>query len=410
MIINQELAFHELSNLFPLMNEKELEELSQDISKNGLLEPIVLYENKILDGRNRYRACQLHQLPFETIKFNGNCNPFDYVISLNLHRRHLNAAQRAELGIIIFEREKEKAKQRQEETQLIGPSTQKKDVVVPTVGITIENGRSIKIAASKAQISHTTLNKVVKIKKHIHQDPNLQKTWDKALSGQSSINSVFNKVKRKEHEEEQKKLLEESFDAKENIICDSIENILAYLQPNSVDLILTDPPYPKEFLPLWQVLFDTSYQLLKPGGFLVAYAPHIYLPEIFQMNDNLNYVWIISQIHTGSKTAYHPSKVNVGWKPIIIFVKETIPDIAYYDDVLQGAGREKALHNWQQAESESEELISLFSYPNALVVDPFLGSGTTLIAAKNATRRFFGMDIDKIAIQTTLRRVEEWEQ
>jgi len=405
-----ELDFHELSNIFPLMSEKELEELAQDISKNGLLEPIILYENKILDGRNRYRACQLHQLPFETIDFNGNCNPFDYVISLNLHRRHLNAAQRAELGLVILARESEKAKKRQEETQLVGPSTQKKDVVVRTVHTTIENGRSIKIAASKAQISDNTLRKVAKIKEHIHQDPILQKSWEKALSGQTSINSVFNKVKRKKHEEEQKKLLEESFDVKENIICDSIENILDYLQPNSVDLILTDPPYPKEFLPLWHVLFNKANELLKPGGFLVAYTPHIYLPEIFQMKNDLTYVWTIAQIHNGSKTAYHPSKVNVGWKPIIIFVKGSIPNIAYYNDVLQGAGREKALHNWQQAEKEAEELINLFSYSNALVVDPFLGSGTTLIATKNTARRFFGMDIDKIAIQTTLRRVEEWEQ
>lgn len=403
-VVLEELAFHELSNLFPLINDKELEELAQDIEKNGLLEPIVLYENKILDGRNRYRACQLLQLPFKTIPFQELCDPFDYVVSLNLHRRHLNAAQRAEIGLDILEKEKIKAKQRQ-----LQELKQFKNTDVPTVGSTEENGRSIKLAASQVRVSHNTLRKVVKIKEHLPQDPVLQQSWNKALSGQASINSVFNKVKRKEKEAEQKKLLAKSFNVKENIICDSIENILAYLKPTTVDLILTDPPYPKEFLPLWQVLFDVSYQLLKPGGFLLAYTPHIYLPEILQMENNLKYIWTIAQLHSGSKAVYHPSKVNVGWKPILVFVKGTLPDIAYYDDVLQGTGREKVLHDWQQAEEESEQLIELFSYPNALVVDPFLGSGTTLIAAKTTSRRFFGMDIDQVAVQTTLRRVEEWE-
>ena len=68
--------------------------LSNDIKTNGLREPIILFEGKILDGRNRYRACTELDIESPTRKWDGKGDPLDYVISKNLHRRHLNESQR----------------------------------------------------------------------------------------------------------------------------------------------------------------------------------------------------------------------------------------------------------------------------------------------------------------------------
>ncbi len=51
------LEFHEYADIFPLLEGQEFDELKQSIAAGGQREPIRLYNGKILDGRNRYRAC-----------------------------------------------------------------------------------------------------------------------------------------------------------------------------------------------------------------------------------------------------------------------------------------------------------------------------------------------------------------
>jgi N6-adenosine-specific RNA methylase IME4/ParB-like chromosome segregation protein Spo0J len=85
---------HQLAELFPLLEGEEFDALVSDIKSNGQREPIVLFEGKILDGRNRYRACLRTQIKPIFKNYRDN-DPLAFVISLNLKRRHLNESQRA---------------------------------------------------------------------------------------------------------------------------------------------------------------------------------------------------------------------------------------------------------------------------------------------------------------------------
>jgi ParB-like chromosome segregation protein Spo0J len=90
-------AYHPIADMFPLLKDAEFDELAEDILKHGLREPISLFERKIIDGRNRERACIKAGVEprYRSIKFDNHDAAAAYVISKNIRRRHLTPEQSA---------------------------------------------------------------------------------------------------------------------------------------------------------------------------------------------------------------------------------------------------------------------------------------------------------------------------
>jgi ParB-like nuclease domain len=107
--------FHPLADMFPLMEGEDFDALVADIKAHGLKDNIILYEGKILDGRNRYRACkaagvEVHYWHFYDLKGRlDRPDPAAYVISANLHRRHLTAEQKREVIAKLLKAQPEKS-------------------------------------------------------------------------------------------------------------------------------------------------------------------------------------------------------------------------------------------------------------------------------------------------------------
>lgn len=177
----------------------------------------------------------------------------------------------------------------------------------------------------------------------------------------------------------------------------------------SVDCIITDPPYVKEWLHNFESFAKAAACVLKPGGFLISYVGHIHLDKILaQMTPHLDYYWILCLKHSGQRAAVHGRMVQCSMKPILVFQKppETKPK-RYFSDFIQGQGREKDAHEWQQGEEELRQIFEPFTDPGDVVLDPFMGSGTVLAMARKLSRKAIGFDIDLQNVEVVRGRIAD---
>ena len=113
------LTFHPLANLFPLMSEAEFAGLVADIGEHGQHEPILTWGGQIIDGRNRYNACRQLGIKPTIFAWNGREDELlPFIVSLNLHRRHLNESQRAMVAAKLADMQE--GRPRKDETRPIG--------------------------------------------------------------------------------------------------------------------------------------------------------------------------------------------------------------------------------------------------------------------------------------------------
>ena len=125
------MEIHEAALIFPI-DEEHIAELGRDITKNGLMVPIETLDGKVIDGRRRLRACELADVQPKFIEVNTD-DPVAYVLSLNLHRRHLTPSQLAMVGARARGMYDKQAKERQKDHGKTAPGKKSLPVNFPEV-------------------------------------------------------------------------------------------------------------------------------------------------------------------------------------------------------------------------------------------------------------------------------------
>jgi site-specific DNA-methyltransferase (adenine-specific) len=182
------------------------------------------------------------------------------------------------------------------------------------------------------------------------------------------------------------------------------------LPDESIDHIFTDPPYIKaQYLQAYTTLANHAARLLRPSGFLYVYCPQYRLDEIFPMlmASGLRYYWIVSQLNLSETGMVYVRNAICLHKPILIFQKPPMKKCPLpFTDVIRG-NKQKAYHIWQQDINDVLGLLCRFAVPGETVLDPFTGSGTTLLAAKLLGLNAIGFESNPDTFQVAQQRLQQ---
>lgn len=202
-------------------------------------------------------------------------------------------------------------------------------------------------------------------------------------------------------------------DERYSLMTGDICDVLPTLEDGSIDTIITDPPYPHEYLHVYGTLAQHAARLLKPGGSLLVMCGQSYLPEILNlMTPHIRYHWTVGYMTPGGQAPQiWQRKVNTFWKPVLWFVNGDYAD-DWIGDVVKSAvnDNDKRFHNWGQSESGMAELITKFTRAGQTILDPFIGGGTTALVALALNRKVIGVDVDPESIETSHQRISQWLQ
>lgn len=399
------LEDHEIADIWSLLGDEELTALAANIKERGLLDPIWLYEGKILDGRNRYRACILAGVEPTSRTFAGAYDAaVEFVLAVNRDRRHADPSMRAaaahfaqkKLGARLAAEAKERMAQAPGK-----PRGVKAASTGQRIGQQTNDGHSTRTDAKLAAAAGTNREYVRSARKLEESRPDL---LEEVKGGKATIPRAMRKMRDDEAKEKRKAMPKPPSSVPDpDLRCGEFQKVLADVPDGSVDLILTDPPYPKEFLPLWTDLALFAKRVLKPTGMLAAMSGQTHLPEVYaRLGEHLTYRWTMAYLIPGGANVQHARRVSCQWKPVLVY---GCMDRRFHD-VARSDAEDKRHHDWGQSESGMLALLQLLADPGAVVCDPFLGGGTTAVVAVEHRCAFIGAEVDAAVFAAAVERLQ----
>ncbi|HEX3640138.1 MAG TPA: ParB N-terminal domain-containing protein [Ktedonobacteraceae bacterium] len=402
-----------------IYGDEDITALQQSIQESGWIKPLTVNpEYMVISGHRRYQAAKrlgYTELPVVIEKFASEEAEMERLLRENENRGKTPEQQIRE-GMTWEPIEEEKAKKRQGKQK---DATSRKifrevadsdvrDVIARRVGLgsgkTYEKGKEIVQYMDEALSERSDILKMTLNDESINAAHKLLKKYEQKDKD----------ARRKQKEEEEEAVRQQELRHQRYLEavsraehCQlyhcSVSELSQYVQPESIDYIITDPPYPREFLSVYDDLAAFAAYALKPGGSLIAMVGQSYLPEIMEkLGKRMSYQWMLSYLTPGGQSPQlWQRNVNTFWKPLLWYVKgeytgQWIGDVCK-SDVNQN---DKRFHKWGQSESGMADIIERFTETGQLICDPFVGGGTTAIVAMEMERQFVGCDIDKTCIVT----------
>lgn len=400
------------ADLLPSLSDDEYNALRTDIIARGIVVPVVIDgQGNVIDGQHRLKIAAslgLVDVPMEVRPGMSEAEREALALDLNLHRRHMSNEQQREVVKRTVKAMPELS------DRLIAEQLGVDGKTVNDVRGELEATAEIpQLDYRKGKDGKTRPAKRPKIRIETARDAERVQTALSLLPHDELPNKAIEvkrleRIAREYQAEEQRKapVLTIEVSSTTDIRHGDFRTALENLKDGSVDLFFTDPPYPREYLEVWRGLAQLAARTLKPGGMLVAYSGQYHLPAVMDMlAEHLEYVWLGALVTPGQHNQVQQKHIRSASKPLLFYARAPYVPGPWFEDMYSSEERIKADHDWQQSEGAACYYIERLTEPGNLVVDPFLGSGTTAVVTAALGRRFIGCDIDAMAVTTTQGRL-----
>ncbi|WP_040320280.1 ParB/RepB/Spo0J family partition protein [Aeromicrobium marinum] len=388
--------------LLPPLTPTEFEALKADIQARGVQVAIEFDEHgNVLDGHHRLRACReigLKRFPRVVRAGMTDDEKREHALALNAHRRHLTRADRRRLVADLRELGWSIRRIAAATSTSVGTVTADLSVVqIRTPGVVVgSDGKQYK--ASRPRRPTSVL--VTTERQQQAASEALVALGERAPAAHTDLR----RLERLRRDQRSAEARQASRDASRPLIggaeirhC-SIRDLT--IPPGAVSLVLTDPPYSGADVQagIYRDLAEFAGRVLAPGGWLVAYSPTMFLPQVLTdlSTSGLTYWWQYVIVFPQHPVQQRTRALASAYRSVVVFRQPGDTSLpAFTVDVLPGAGRAKdTSHPWQQAAGETRPLIEALTEPGDFVVDPFCGTGSFGLDATGLGRRFIGADID----------------
>ena len=415
-----------------MLSDEELDSLAADIKTHGLRHPLVMHDRQLLDGRNRLVACKIAGVAPSFVEYEGD-SPVSFVISVNIKRRQLDPSQRACVAIQIEPMFAIEMQKRYKET--VGRPSKQSQANLPAIKPK-QKPHARDLAAVVVGVSPRMVQYAKEIKA---KNP---EAFERVKSGEVTVNEVHQEIKRekradasaKKHAEETAQSIQLDgvrVDVKRGqvwilgdhrLMCgDARDSHDMQLLTNLIapEAIITDPPYGINYLPKYKRSDGSVIEWKKIEGDDTTFDPSFLLDIATETTVIFGANHFSDQLPCGSWICWdkrltedadlmYGSPFELAWFKSTRTSKTSIMVRCLHGGVVnadrQSSGQAHRFHPTQKPIIVMREIIEKVTLNSDRIFDPFIGSGTTLLACQELGRKCWGMEIDPQYVATAIQR------
>ncbi len=399
--------------LMPELPKWEYEALKESIRHHGVIVPVVKDEHgTLIDGHHRDRACRelkIKDIPTITLAGLTDEQKRDHALVLNMVRRKITRKQMR--AIIATELRRQPDLSNRWLAEIVG-----------TTDKTVQSVR--KQLLERSEIPHVESYRAKDGKRYPATRLYTERTKqaDRARNALATLgeDAPRKTVSLKQLEREAKKKVRSNLVRGRYRKPDEAAPIRLYhsdfrelekvarIEPGSVDLVLTDPPYNKAFVGQFDELAEFASCVLKPGGVFACHIGVIQMAAAMEgFGRHLEYRATAFSSWLGDGSVIQELQCVTQTTPVVVFSNGSWTRSTRWYNVFHNDAAEQDLHEWQKPIADVEHWLLSFSDPGDLVCDPLAGSGTTAVASRKNDRRFVGCDIDRDSMRIAQQRLKD---